>query len=100
MTTSLDAGERRVDYEANSSLSMTISSIWNGIKDIPNTVHSGLPSQNGGEWLFEGGEVTWCRRMTTTNDHTSVKELKKVLGIEEEGKEEAAQTEAQEGVKA
>lgn len=39
----------------------------------------------GGEFLFEpsqeggGKQVTWCHRMTTTRDHTGLKELAKVL---------------------
>lgn len=37
--------------------------------------------QNGGEYLFEDGELKWCHRMRTTSDHAEVKELKQVLGL-------------------
>lgn len=37
--------------------------------------------QNGGEFLFQDGELKWCHRMKTTSDHAEVKELKQVLGL-------------------
>jgi len=37
--------------------------------------------QNGGEYLFEDGELKWCHRMKTTSDHAEIKELKEVLGL-------------------
>ncbi|KAJ4397528.1 hypothetical protein N0V93_001759 [Gnomoniopsis smithogilvyi] len=41
----------------------------------------GPPGQNGGEWLFQGGQLKWCHRMRNSTDHTEVKELKAVLGM-------------------
>lgn len=46
------------------------------------SLHSlGDYKQNGGEYLFEDGELKWCHRMKTTSDHAEVKELKEVLGL-------------------
>lgn len=42
----------------------------------------GPSSQNGGEFLFEEGCVTWCHRMTNTRDHEGIPGMKRVLDPE------------------
>ena len=37
--------------------------------------------QNGGEYLFENGDLKWCHRMKTTSDHAEIKAVKEVLGL-------------------
>ncbi|KAI8716521.1 hypothetical protein NCS52_00946200 [Fusarium sp. LHS14.1] len=43
----------------------------------------GKPNQQGGEFLFEGGEearmVTWCHRMRVSRDHTPTEKMLKVV---------------------
>lgn len=43
----------------------------------------GQPNQQGGEFLFEGGEearmVTWCHRMRVCRDHTPTEKMLKVV---------------------
>ncbi len=47
----------------------------------------GAPRQVGGEFMFEGGKVTWCKRMRNTRDHAEIPEIKQHLGlVEGEGK--------------
>ena len=47
----------------------------------------GAPRQVGGEFVFEGGKVTWCKRMRNTRDHAEIPEIKQHLGlVEGEGK--------------
>ena len=41
----------------------------------------GAPRQVGGEFLFEGGRVGWCRRMRNTRDHAEIEEVRRVLGL-------------------
>ena len=41
----------------------------------------GAPRQVGGEFLFEGGKVTWCKRMRNTRDHAEIPEVKQLLGL-------------------
>lgn len=43
----------------------------------------GPPKQNGGEFLFEGGELKWSHRMQCVQDHCDVEELREVLGMKE-----------------
>ncbi|KAJ4329325.1 hypothetical protein N0V84_000220 [Fusarium piperis] len=43
----------------------------------------GKPNQQGGEFMFEGGEeermVTWCHRMRASRDHTPTEKMLKVV---------------------
>lgn len=41
----------------------------------------GAPRQVGGEFLFEGGKVAWCKRMRNTRDHAEISEIKQHLGL-------------------
>ena len=42
----------------------------------------GSANRQGGEWVFEGGELRWCHRMQNSQDHAEVEELKEVLRFE------------------
>ncbi|KAM3418457.1 hypothetical protein BST61_g4443 [Cercospora zeina] len=59
-----------------------IDSTWNGIMS-GHPLSSGPPAQNGGELLFQDGQLKWCSRMRDSTDHSEVDELKEVLGIKE-----------------
>ncbi|KXT02722.1 hypothetical protein AC578_5430 [Pseudocercospora eumusae] len=59
-----------------------LDSMWNSIAS-GHPLSAGPSAQNGGEWLFQGGEVKWCSRMRGTVDHTETKELRAVLGMKE-----------------
>lgn len=41
--------------------------------------------QVGGEFLFENGEAKWSHRMSNTRDHAEVPQIRKQLGLDEEG---------------
>ena len=41
----------------------------------------GAPRQVGGEFVFEGGKVLWCKRMRNTRDHAEIPEIKQHLGL-------------------
>lgn len=49
----------------------------------PNVLKGGPSAQNGGERLFQGGELKWCHRMRNATDHTEVEELRALLGIKD-----------------
>lgn len=36
----------------------------------------------GGEFLFRGGEVVWCRRMKNYRDHSDIKVIRRLLGLD------------------
>lgn len=59
-------------------------STWNALTSGLKKATSGGPAnQQGGEWLFESGEVAFVHRMRNSADHVDTKELKEVLGIKE-----------------
>lgn len=74
-------------YMQQSMASMVLSSIFQGLRQIPAglALRSGDHRQVGGEFMFEtaGGvkQVTWCHRMRTTRDHAEVEEIKEVLRL-------------------
>lgn len=39
--------------------------------------------QVGGEFLFQGGKVTWCHRMKSTRDHAEVPLVRQQLGLDD-----------------
>ena len=41
----------------------------------------GSSNQVGGEFLFEDGKVTWCRRMRDVTDHSELQKIREVLGL-------------------
>jgi len=86
MTSSLALGDKKPDYTSPSLVTSTVTAFWNILSSGRKGFQGGDFAQNGGEWLFEGGEVKWCRRMKHTRDHAEVRELKKVLGMKEGSK--------------
>ncbi|KAK4546920.1 hypothetical protein LTR36_001652 [Oleoguttula mirabilis] len=82
MLTNLDLGEKKPEYITSGIVGGTLSSMWTMIKSGTKVLGGGNYSQNGGEWLFEGGEVRWCHRMKNTRDHAEIGEVVSVLGLE------------------
>ncbi|KAJ5156328.1 hypothetical protein N7492_009131 [Penicillium capsulatum] len=77
----------RPAYFRQSMTSLIASSFVQGFKNLSNglILKGGESRQNGGEFLFEGGEekeMKWCHRMTNTRDHAGIPELKRVLDSE------------------
>lgn len=81
MVSTLWPGSTTPSYLKKSTLENTLSSIWSGLSS-GHPLSGGPKPQNGGEWLFQGGELKWCHRMRSPADHTETEELKKVLGVE------------------
>jgi hypothetical protein len=81
MLVKMAPGETKPDYVKKSLFSVTTYSMKNMILG---GFQGGAYAQNGGEWLFEDGKLVWCRRMRNTEDHSSVAELKEVLGMSAE----------------
>ena len=82
MITSLKGGNRP-EYLKASIMGSTWTSLVTAVSNLGKALQAGNFSQNGGEWLFEGGHLKWCRRMRNTMDHSEVKELKQILHLEE-----------------
>ena len=58
------------------------SSFKNALFSGTKAIKGGPAAQNGGEWLFQGGECKFVHRMRNTQDHMEIKELREVLGIQ------------------
>lgn len=74
------------EYFQKSFAHVVLGSITQGLKHFSSglATKGGDTKRVGGEFLFElsqegGKTISWCHRMTTTRDHTEVKELAKVL---------------------
>ena len=83
MQSSLALGDKKPEYASSSLIAQTANSMYNILTNGRKGFQGGDFSQNGGEWLYEGGKVAWCRKMKNTRDHAEVKELKKTLGMSE-----------------
>ena len=81
MVVNLQQADKKPDYITNGLWSDVYSSLRNIVTSGSKGFQGGKYSQNGGEWLFENGEVKWGRRMRNTMDHAEIKELKEVLGM-------------------
>lgn len=77
----LDLGDKKPGYIKSGLVGGTLSSAWNMFSSGKKGLQGGAYNQNGGEFVFEGGEVKWCHRMKNTRDHAEVEELKEVLGL-------------------
>ncbi|KAJ5082433.1 hypothetical protein N7532_011476 [Penicillium argentinense] len=86
MTNTLALGSKP-EYIRKSMLRIIGESIIQGLKQIPSglATKGGDSRQVGGEFLYEitaaglQKQVTWCHRMETTRDHTSIDKLVRVL---------------------
>lgn len=74
--------EGKPEYINGSVLGNVASSMKNIFTAGPKGFKGGKYDQNGGEWVFEDGKLVFARRMRNTQDHTTLEELKKVLGVE------------------
>ncbi|KIW03574.1 uncharacterized protein PV09_05329 [Verruconis gallopava] len=88
MIRNLGMGKDAPEYvEGKSMLKLSWDGFVNVLKQPQNAFKMGDWSQIGGEFLFikdeEEWRCTWAHRMRTTRDHAEVRELKKVLQIDE-----------------
>lgn len=81
------AESNKPEYLSVSVGQSVVSSFKNMIFGGAKGMKGGKFSQNGGEWIFEGGELKWVRRMRGTADHALVAELREVLGMSAEAKD-------------
>ena len=81
MVCNLQMAETKPGYITGGMTGNVISSFKNIVMSGSKGLQGGKYSQNGGEWVFEGGELRWCRRMRNTGDHAEVEELREVLGM-------------------
>ena len=82
MTSTLNPG-RTPDYMQRSFLSMAVKSFIQEVKSGRNMLSGGDFRQVGGEFLFQNGKVTWCRRMRNTRDHAEVPLVRQQLGLDD-----------------
>lgn len=81
MISTLWPGTTTPSYLYKSTLNNFFTSTWTGLTS-GHPLSSGPKPQNGGEWLFQGGELKWCHRMQHPADHCETEELKEILGVE------------------
>lgn len=84
MTSTLDLGDRRPSYQAETTAGTVVSGFFGALKGVAKgtVFKGGHYGQVGGEVLFEGGECSWVHRMRTTRDHTEVEVLRRKLGLD------------------
>ncbi|KZT62726.1 hypothetical protein CALCODRAFT_425929 [Calocera cornea HHB12733] len=77
-------GEERKDYVRAGYLQYAIrGALVRPLSHPLSFIKAGDIQQLGGEFLFQpGGECTWVSRMTHTADHTDVKDLMALAGVE------------------
>ena len=81
MTQTLSLGPKNPDYIKKSLLTLVVEGFYKEIFAGRKMLSGGAPRQVGGEFLFEGGKVTWCKRMRNTRDHAEIPEVKQLLGL-------------------
>ena len=82
MTSTLSLG-KSPQYMQRSVLSMAVSSFIQELKSGRNMLSGGDFRQVGGEFLFQTGKVTWCRRMRNTRDHAEIPLVRQQLGLDD-----------------
>ncbi|KAL9068860.1 MAG: hypothetical protein Q9161_005947 [Pseudevernia consocians] len=82
MTSTLNPG-KTPEYMQRSFLSMAVKSFLQELKSGRNMLSGGDFRQVGGEFLFQNGKVTWCRRMRNTRDHAEVPIVRQQLGLDD-----------------
>lgn len=82
MTSSLNPG-KTPEYMQRSFMSMAVRSFIQELKSGRNMLSGGDFRQVGGEFLFQNGKVTWCRRMRNTRDHAEVPVVRQQLGLDD-----------------
>ncbi|KAI9694834.1 MAG: hypothetical protein M1822_000450 [Bathelium mastoideum] len=92
MLRTLDLGNKKPAYIQRSILGAAVQSIIQGLRSGKNALKSGDYWQVGGEIVVEckgkgdPGRVVWMHRMRNTRDHAEIAELKRVLGLEGDGR--------------
>ena len=81
MTSTLSIGPTKPDYQSSSFGGVVAKSFIQTVSAGTQAFKGGPFGQVGGDFLFEDGEVVWCHRMRNTRDHTSIPELKRLLGL-------------------
>lgn len=89
MGTTLNLGLRKPDYMKKGLLGASgdeIKIIKQSLKDPEglrkrDLLRGGNPTQVGGEFLFEDGQVIWCSRMKNYRGHSEIKTLRTLLGL-------------------
>lgn len=81
MVSTLKPSNTTPSYLKKGTLENTLSSLWKLVSS-GRPLSGGPGWQNGGELLFQGGELRFFHRMRNATDHTETEELKKVLGVE------------------
>lgn len=84
MVSNIGMGNKAPEYIKSSLLSQVVGSITNGLSTGARMFSGGNFSQDGGEWLFEDGDLKWCHKMSNTRDHAEISELEELLGIKVE----------------
>ena len=82
MTSTLSLG-KTPEYMQRSLLSMAVRSFIQELKSGRNMLSGGDFRQVGGEFLFQNGKVTWCRRMRNTRDHAEIPVVRQLLGLDD-----------------
>ena len=82
MTSTLNLG-KSPEYMQRSVFSMAVSSFIQEIKSGRNMLSGGDFRQVGGEFVFQNGKVTWCRRMRNTRDHAEIPLIRQQLGLDD-----------------
>lgn len=81
MISGLFGMSKQPDYQKRGLPGMVIDSIYQSLSNGAGALKGGNVSQNGGEFVFEDGKVSWCHRMKNTRDHTEVVELQNIIGM-------------------
>lgn len=82
MTSTLTLG-KTPEYMQRSILSMAVRSFIQELKSGRNMLSGGDFRQVGGEFFFQNGKVTWCRRMRSTRDHAEIPIVRQQLGLDD-----------------
>lgn len=82
MTSTLSLG-KTPEYMQRSILSMAVKSFIQELKSGRNMLSGGDFRQVGGEFVFQNGKVTWCRRMRNTRDHAEIPIVRQQLGLDD-----------------
>lgn len=77
----LGMGDKKPEYLPHSTLQSVVSSAWTALTAGRHVLSSGNFSQNGGELLFEAGQLKWFHAMKNTRDHAEINELEQLLKL-------------------
>lgn len=76
---SLALGATKPAYITQSFVGGLVSSFWGEVTAGRNMLAGGKFGQNGGEAVWDAGELVYLRRMANTRDHLEVEDLVAVL---------------------